>query len=164
MLILILVAALYDFAAAGAGQFTFTPIAKFLVDSLAGKETFSKAAHFFKAQAASVNSVDVELQGEIKREAIALNTRAVDICTTEPDRSFINSRFIYSSSMSVVVIQMISCISYIEAKDLATMASTYVNSTGANDTLYTTYFGATPITEVITTLDAVAAEDSTNRT
>lgn len=44
------------------------------------------------------------------------------------------------------------------------MSSAYVNSTGANDTLYMTYFGATATSEVITTLNAVANEDSTNRT
>uniref|UniRef100_A0A8H7XZZ9 deuterolysin n=1 Tax=Psilocybe cubensis TaxID=181762 RepID=A0A8H7XZZ9_PSICU len=139
------VGALYDFVGAGAGKYTFTPVTKFLFDNSADKETFSTASRYLKAQVTSVNSVDVELQGEMAREIMALNTRAVDICTTEPDKSFINS-------------------SYIEAKALASMASAYVNSTGANDTLYTSYFGATPVTEVVTTLDAVAAEDSTNRT
>lgn len=85
---LLLVSSLYDFATAGAGTFTFEPIANFLVvDAEATKGSFSKV------QASTINSVDITVNGAIPaRELVALNSRAQDICTTSSKKSFIDAR------------------------------------------------------------------------
>lgn len=80
-------AALYDFASAGAGTFSFEPITNFQV---AGAE--DEVASLSKVQAASPK-VEVEVTGDIaKRELAQLNKRATDICTTSSRKSFIDAR------------------------------------------------------------------------
>lgn len=53
--------------------------------------------------------------------------------------------------------------SYSEAKTLASTASSYVSSHGA-DSLYTAYWGATATSRVTSVLNAVSSESSSTRT
>ncbi|KAF9441014.1 zincin [Macrolepiota fuliginosa MF-IS2] len=130
------VAHLFDFATAGPGKFTFTPVADFAVNT---DSNLSRIA-------AAPTSVEVEVTGDLaKRELPMLNKRAVDICTTSSKKSFIDA-------------------SYSEAKTLASTSSSYVSSHGASDSLYRSYFGSNSISRVTSILNAVAGENSGSRT
>lgn len=55
-------------------------------------------------------------------------------------------------------------ISYSESRSLATLGISYINATGANNTLYQAYWGALAPSNVTAVLNAVATENSNNRT
>ncbi|KXN89006.1 Penicillolysin [Leucoagaricus sp. SymC.cos] len=129
------VAHLFDFATAGAGKFTFEPVADFAINA---NSAFSKVA-------ASSSNVEVEVTGDLSKRELPVNKRAVDTCTNASRKSFIDS-------------------SYSEAKTLATTASSYVSSRGASDSVYRSYFGSTSTSRVTSILNAVANENSSSRT
>ncbi|KAF8885804.1 Deuterolysin metalloprotease family-domain-containing protein [Infundibulicybe gibba] len=129
-----------NFASAGAGTFTFEPITSFQV---AGAQEAATALTRVEAQAAP--TVNINITGDIsQRELQHVNKRAVDICTTASRKSFIDA-------------------AYSEGKSLASTASSYISSHGA-DTLYKAYFGATATSRVTSILNAVASESSSSRT
>ena len=137
-----LVASLYDFEAAGAGKFSFEPVTTFLMASGAQ----AKAIGNFAKATAITNAVEVELSGDIaRRELVALDKRATDICTTASKKTFIDA-------------------SYTEAKTLASTATSYISSKGASDSVYKAYFGAIATSRVSSILNSVATESSTTRT
>lgn len=130
------VAHLFDFATAGPGKFTFSPVANFAINDNA---SFSKVA-------AASSSVEVEVTGDLeKRELPVFNKRAVDICTNASRKSFIDA-------------------SYSEAKSLASIGSSYVSSRGTSDSVYRAYFGSNTASRVTSILNAVANENSSSRT
>lgn len=130
------VAHLFDFATAGPGKYSFTPITNFSVNE---NDAVSKVS-------ADTTAVEIEVAGDLtKRDLPQLNKRAVDICTTSSRKSFIDS-------------------SYSEAKTLARGASSYISSRGASDSLYKAYYGTTSTSTVTGILNAVANENSSSRT
>ncbi|KAF5364111.1 hypothetical protein D9756_000085 [Leucocoprinus leucothites] len=129
------VANLFDFAAAGAGKFTFEPVANFVVSA---DSAFNKIA-------AAPSTVEVEVTGDLAKRELSLNKRAVDICTTASRKSFIDA-------------------SYSEAKTLASVSSSYVSSNGATDSLFRAYFKTNSASTVTRVLNAVASENSGSRT
>ncbi|TFK69406.1 Metalloprotease [Pluteus cervinus] len=136
------VAPLFDFAAAGPGKFTFEPNTNFQV---IGTEDRVASPELTKLDATS-SSVEVEVTGDLKkRELVTVDKRAVSTCTNASRKSFIDA-------------------SYAEAKTLASTASSYVTSKGANDSLYRAYYGATATSRVASVFNAVATEGSNSRT
>ncbi|KAG6879640.1 hypothetical protein C0992_000275 [Termitomyces sp. T32_za158] len=86
------VAPLFDFAAAGAGKYTFEPVTNFQVQDV----TQHLTAFELSKVGATTNFVEVELSGDLaKRELPELNKRAVDICTTSSRKSFIDARLVF---------------------------------------------------------------------
>ncbi|KAG7095528.1 hypothetical protein E1B28_006265 [Marasmius oreades] len=135
------VASLFDFASAGAGTFKFEPVTTFQV---AGSE--EKVVSLADVEELEVGSsaVEVTLSGTPeKRELVPLEKRARNICTTS-QASFISS-------------------AYTEGKQMASAASSYVSSNGANS-LYTSYFKTTSTSTVRSVLSNVANENSSTRT
>ncbi|KAK0196240.1 Metalloprotease [Armillaria mellea] len=135
--------ALFDFASAGPGTFTFTPVTSFYITSPEARVTNGASLDKFSV---SSSSVDVNISGDLAKRDLfpVLNTRAVDICTNATKAQIIDA-------------------SYIGGKSLASSASSYVQSNG-EDSLYTSYFGTTPTATVRTVLDRVANEASDART
>ncbi|KAK0441457.1 Metalloprotease [Desarmillaria tabescens] len=133
---------LFDFASAGPGTFTFTPVTTFqMVGAEAG---FINAVSLDKVSVTS-SSVEVHVSGDLaKRDLPVLDARAVDICTSTSQRSFIDA-------------------SYTEAKSLASIASSYIATNGANS-LYTAYYGATSTSTIRGVFNNVASESSSSRT
>ncbi|KAG6868775.1 hypothetical protein C0993_010702 [Termitomyces sp. T159_Od127] len=85
------VASLFNFAAAGAGKYTFEPVTSFLVQDAAQL----LAAFELSKVGTTAKSVEVELSGDlVKRELPDLDKRAVDICTTSSMKSFIDARLV----------------------------------------------------------------------
>lgn len=137
-----LVAPLYDFAAAGPGTFTFEPETHFQI--IGAEERVADPE--LTIVPATTAAIEVQVEGDLaKRELQQLNKRAVDICTTASRKSFIDS-------------------SYSEAKSLASIASSYVSSRGASDSLFRAYWGSNSVTNVNRVLNAVSGENSSSRT
>ncbi|KAK0196181.1 Metalloprotease [Armillaria mellea] len=135
--------ALFDFASAGPGTFTFTPMTSFYIISPEARVT--DGATLDKVSVSS-SSVDVNISGDLAKRDLfpVLNTRAVDICTNRTKAQIIDA-------------------SYIGGKSLASSASSYIASNGS-DSLYTSYFGTTPTATVRTVFNNVANEASNTRT
>ncbi|KAL0581490.1 hypothetical protein V5O48_000533 [Marasmius crinis-equi] len=126
------VASLFDFATAGPGTFTFTPISEFRV---AGTE--EKAAH--PALLASLSSSAEAIEVEIKDVGSKQVKRAEPECSDSSKLSFIKS-------------------SYTESKELASITADYITSSGASDELYTSYFGSASTSQVAGVFSGVAGE------
>ncbi|KAF8064029.1 Metalloprotease [Lyophyllum atratum] len=135
------VASLFDFASAGVGKFSFQPITTFQVQAVEQRLANSELS---KVEATS-SAVEVEVTRDVAKRELALNKRAVDICTDSSKKSFIDA-------------------SYTEGKSLASAGSSYISSHGAADTLYKAYFGASSTSSVTSILNAVANENSGSRT
>ncbi|EIW62196.1 Metalloprotease [Trametes versicolor FP-101664 SS1] len=131
------VASLYNFEKLGAGAFEFEPVTTFqVIEADAEPRAFKVAAQKVK--------VNVE-QDVAKREiAVAHEKRARVSCSDSSRNSFIAS-------------------SFSEGRSLASIASSYVSSNGA-DTLFRSYFGTTSTSTVRSVLSAVANENSSSRT
>ncbi|KAK0439072.1 Metalloprotease [Desarmillaria tabescens] len=126
--------ALFDFASVGAGAFTFSPVTSFQIISPKTRLT----------------------------SGISLDQCAVDICTDNSKKSFIDARLVQARFISCLKSSKI-CFSYTEGKTLASIASAYISANGSNS-LYTGYYGITPTAEVLTVFDRVANETSNTRT
>ncbi|KAK7042057.1 Deuterolysin metalloprotease family-domain-containing protein [Favolaschia claudopus] len=135
------VSALFDFAAAGKGAFTFTPIITF--QSVPLDEKVAARSQLTAIEAVST-PITISITGDVAKVDM-LSSRATDICTTASKKSFIDA-------------------SYTEAKSLASIASSYVTSRGSSDYLYRAYWGSTATSRVISILNAVANENSSSRT
>ncbi|KAK0222396.1 hypothetical protein IW262DRAFT_1271318 [Armillaria fumosa] len=95
--------------------------------------------------AVSSSSVDVHISGDLaKRDLPLLDARAVDMCTSGSQKSFIDA-------------------SYTEAKSLASIASSYIATNGANS-LHTAYYGATSTSTIRGVFNNVASKSSRSRT
>jgi deuterolysin len=136
------VASLYDFAAVGAGTYTFEPVTTFQMQGVEESVAAHKAS--FAKVTTSTNKVEVQIAGDLAKRELTLDKRARDICTDSSKKSFIDS-------------------SYTEGKALASGAVSYISSHGS-DTLYKAYFGATATSRVSSVLSAVANENSSSRT
>ncbi|THU90880.1 zincin [Dendrothele bispora CBS 962.96] len=136
------VASVFDFAKAGAGSFTFEPVQTF---QIAGADAEVKSiVQMDKVSASSAPSVTVNIVGDLTKREMAINKRATDICTTASRKSFIDA-------------------SYSEAKSLASIASSYIGSNGANS-LFTSYYKTNSPTTIRSVFNAVAGENSSSRT
>ncbi|KAJ6585747.1 Deuterolysin metalloprotease family-domain-containing protein [Mycena capillaripes] len=133
------VAALYDFASVGPGPFDFAPVTTFQ-SAPTGQKIATRAALTTVEAISTPHTIAVT--DDVSNHALA--RRATDICTTASRKSFIDA-------------------SYSEAKTLASTASSYVSSHGA-DSLYTAYWGATATSRVTSVLNAVSSESSSSRT
>ncbi|KAK0430154.1 Metalloprotease [Desarmillaria tabescens] len=135
--------ALFDFASAGPGTFTFTPMTSFYITSPEARVT--DAASLDKVSISS-SSVDVNISGDLTKRDLfpVLNTRAVDICTNSSKAHIIDA-------------------SYTGSKALASAASSYIAANGTNS-LYNSYFGTSPTSTVRAVFDRVANESSNTRT
>ncbi|KAK0201344.1 Metalloprotease [Desarmillaria ectypa] len=132
----------FDFASAGPGTFTFAPVTSFQMTSPQAR--LANAASLDQVSISS-SSVDVHVSGDLaKRDLPVLDARAVDICTSASQKSFIDA-------------------SYTEAKSLASIASSYISNNGANS-LYTAYYGATSTSTIRSVFNNVASESSGSRT
>ncbi|KAK0492380.1 Metalloprotease [Armillaria luteobubalina] len=133
---------LFDFASAGPGTFTFAPVTSFQTVSPEARITDAGSLDLVTV---SSSSVDVHVSGDLaKRDLPVLDARAVDICTSSSQKSFIDA-------------------SYTEAKSLASIASSYIATNGANS-LYTAYYGATSTSTIRGVFNNVASESSRSRT
>ncbi|KAK7436844.1 hypothetical protein VKT23_014486 [Stygiomarasmius scandens] len=136
------VSSVFDFASAGAGSFTFEPVQTF---QIAGAEAEVKSiVQMDKVAASSAPSVTVNISGDLAKRELPLNKRATNICNSASQRSFIDA-------------------SYTEAKQLASIASSYIGSNGANS-LYTSYYKTNPTSTIRSVFNAVANENSNSRT
>ncbi|KAK7469978.1 hypothetical protein VKT23_001414 [Stygiomarasmius scandens] len=88
-----------------------------------------------------VPTVDVEVNGVIARKA----KRATNICEDATQAAFI------SAAES-------------EGKELASIASDYISSNGASDSLYSSYWGSSPASTISGVFDRVANENDASRT
>ncbi|KAF5387655.1 hypothetical protein D9615_000776 [Tricholomella constricta] len=134
------VASLYDFASVGTGSFSFKPITNFrlLAADDEAKGNFSKVE-------VNANDMVIKVTKDIaKRELPQVNKRAVDTCQEGWKKSFIDD-------------------SYMEGKSLAGYGASYINANGAN-TLFQSFWGNSTTSKVLSVLDAVANENSSNRT
>ncbi|KAI0092870.1 Metalloprotease [Irpex rosettiformis] len=130
------VAPLYNFESLGTGMYTFEPVTTFqIIGDDAKPNAFEVSAASFK--------VDVK-HDVAARELKVLDKRAKNACTSSSYTSFISS-------------------SYSEGKTLASIASSYVASNGANS-LFKSYFGSTSTSTVRNVLNNVANENSSSRT
>ncbi|KAK0441460.1 Metalloprotease [Desarmillaria tabescens] len=129
--------ALFDFALAGPGTFTFTPVTSFYITSPEARVT--DAASLDQVSVSS-SSVDVNISGDLAKRDLfpVLNTRAVDICTNSTKAHIIDAR-------------------------LLRQASSYIAANGTNS-LYNSYFGTTPTDTVRAVFDRIANESSNTRT
>ncbi|KAK7037416.1 hypothetical protein VNI00_011166 [Paramarasmius palmivorus] len=133
------VASLFDFATAGVGKFSFQPNTEFRV---AGVDEQASHPVALAQVAADTQPIEVEVTGDLgKREW----KRSTVECSSSSEASFISA-------------------SYTESKQLATIASSYVSSNGASDSLFTAYFGGNSASAVTTILDRVADENDSGRT
>lgn len=155
------VSSIYDFASVGTGAFTFTPVTDFVtVDSPAISSASAKhveAGHEFSKIETEVtsNTVTVEVTNDVAKrdlegrepeaEAGTLQKRARTVCSNTSQASFISS-------------------SYSEAKSLASLSSSYVNSRGTSDALYRSYWGSNSASRVTSVFNGVANENSSSRT
>ncbi|KAH9936816.1 Metalloprotease [Epithele typhae] len=130
------VAPLFDFEALGAGSFEFEPLTTFqVVDEDARPNAYK----------VSVKTLKVNVKSDVqKRELRAIDKRAVVSCSSSSMASFISA-------------------SYTEGKSLASIASSYIASNGANS-LFRSYFGSSSTSSVRSVLNAVANENSSSRT
>ncbi|KAI0818708.1 Metalloprotease [Irpex lacteus] len=129
------VAPLYDFESLGTGIYTFEP-----VDTFQGVNEDAKLSSFKVSDA----PLKVEVKHDVAKRELKVNKRAVNICTNSSEASFISS-------------------AYSEGKSLASIASSYVASNGANS-LFKLYFGNSSTTTVRNVLNNVANENASNRT
>ncbi|KAF9445022.1 zincin, partial [Macrolepiota fuliginosa MF-IS2] len=129
------VAHLFDFATAGPGKFTFSPLANFAINSNSALSRISAAS----------SNIEVEVTGDVAKRELPLNKRAVDICTDSTLKAFIDG-------------------SYTEAKSLASIGSSYVSSQGTSDSVFEGYFGSNSASAVTSILNAVSSESSSSRT
>ncbi|KAK7047609.1 hypothetical protein VNI00_006377 [Paramarasmius palmivorus] len=129
----------FDFATVGAGTFKFEPLVDLRVGGL--EEEIASPAALAKVTVAS-QAIEITVTGEIaKRE----EKRAVSVCSNASRKSFIDA-------------------SYTEAKELARLASSYVTSRGASDSLYRAYFKTNSASTISSRFNAVANENSSSRT
>ncbi|KAI0820698.1 Metalloprotease [Trametes gibbosa] len=131
------VAPLYNFEKLGAGAFEFEPITTFqVVEKDAEPRTYR----------AHAQNVKVNVKQDVAKRGLAAahNKRARVSCSSSSQNSFIST-------------------SYSEGKSLASIASSYVATHGA-DTLFRSYFGTTSLLTRKTVLQAVANENSSSRT
>ncbi|KAJ7304869.1 Metalloprotease [Mycena albidolilacea] len=136
------VSALFDFASAGPGPFTFEPVTTFQSAPTDQDQQISARSQLVVLEALA-NPLTIAVTGDVVNHQ--LTRRARDICTSTSQKSFIDA-------------------SYTEAKSLASLSSSYVSSRGAADTLYRAYWGATATSRITSVLNAVASESSTSRT
>ncbi|KAF9266077.1 zincin [Marasmius fiardii PR-910] len=134
------VASLFDFATAGPGTFSFSPISDFRV---AGAEEKIDLPAKMNSLAVASDAIEVEIKNVMKREI----KRAVAVCDDAQKKSFIQARHVYVSSW-----QFFS--SYTEGKALASQAANYINS-NSGDALVEDYFS---------TRGSTAAGESSSRT
>jgi hypothetical protein len=88
------VSALYDFSAAGAGKFSFTPQTDFVVASASDALAKVASPSFSRVEAAAT-PVEVDIIGDLsKRELEVIDRRATNICTDSTKKSFIASRYV----------------------------------------------------------------------
>ncbi|KAL0070273.1 hypothetical protein AAF712_002765 [Marasmius tenuissimus] len=125
------VSSLFDFATAGPGTFSFTPISDFRV---AGDQKASHPALMAEVSSSS-NVIEVEVKNVVKKEV----RRAVTECADSSKKSFIEA-------------------SYTEGKELASITSQYIGSAGANDQLFTSYFGSNSPSSIASVYNDVAGE------
>ncbi|KAI0368404.1 Metalloprotease [Pilatotrama ljubarskyi] len=131
------VAPLYNFEKLGTGAFEFEPVTTFQVIEADAKP------HAYKISAKKF-TVNVK-QDVAKRELKAKHDKRARVsCSNSSQSSFISS-------------------SYSEGKSLASIASSYVASHGA-DSLFKSYFGSTSTSTVRNVLNNVANENSSSRT
>ncbi|KAJ7826151.1 hypothetical protein B0H13DRAFT_2374544 [Mycena leptocephala] len=125
------VSALFDFASVSAGSFSFE--SAFQTASTA--QMISARGELTTIEATS-NPITITVTNDVANRSLAVDRRATSMGTTA-------SR------------------NYSEGKTLASVASSYVTSRGASDSLYRAYFGATANSPSI--LNTVAAENSASR-
>ncbi|PBK96060.1 hypothetical protein ARMGADRAFT_1077571 [Armillaria gallica] len=100
---------IFDFASASPGTFIFATVASFQTASPKARLTDAASLDHISV---SSSSVDVHTSGDLeKRDVPILDARAVDICTSSSQRSFIDA-------------------SYTEANSLASIASSYISTNG----------------------------------
>ncbi|KAF9030873.1 zincin [Hymenopellis radicata] len=133
------VSEIYDFASAGTGTYSFAPLTEFQVAG--AEDSVSAVAELAKVTVAAP-SVGVEVTSDVARR---VRKRATDICKDSSMASFIDA-------------------SYTEAKELASISSSYISTNGASDSVYTAYFGASSTSKVTGIIDAVADENDSSRT
>jgi deuterolysin len=123
----LLVSALYDFESHGTGAFTFSPITTFQV--IPGDKKISEAKISPEtALKVAAAKVDVVVTKDVARREMK-EKRATVTCTNATYKSYITA-------------------SYNEGKTLASVASSYIASRGASDSLYRAYFGTASTTTV----------------
>jgi deuterolysin len=133
----------YDFAAAGAGKFTFEPVTTFQVSSVPSGNSVAAIGDLTRIDVSAADKVEVAVSGEIKNQELPHDKRAVDTCTNS-NKSFIDS-------------------SYSEGKSLASVASSYIGSHGA-DSLFTSYYKTNTPSSIQAVFNNVANENSSSRT
>ncbi|KAK1215961.1 hypothetical protein PQX77_021418 [Marasmius sp. AFHP31] len=129
------VSSLFDFATAGPGTFSFMPIPNFQV---AGDQKASHPALMAELSSSS-NVIEIEVKNVAKRKVKRANT----FCLDSQKRRFIEA-------------------SFTEGKELASITSQYIRLAGANDQLFTSYFGSNDHSKIAGVYDNVAG-DSGNR-
>ncbi|KIY72455.1 zincin [Cylindrobasidium torrendii FP15055 ss-10] len=136
------VSALYDFDAAGAGTFTFSPLVDFMVAKAdAALDTLAEvASNNFEVAISNVTPVALMAEATDK-----LEKRASVSCSTSTYSSFISS-------------------SYSEAKSLASLGVSYISSYGSSGSIFSAYFSGVSTSTVSSKLSAVASESSSSRT
>ena len=134
---------MYDFSATGPGTFTFDPVSTFQVVGLNDDvETISDTT---RINISNTGSVSITVTDDVSKRNLNLDKRAEVTCSNSSQASFISD-------------------SYTEGKSLAALSSSYITTRGADDSVYNAYYGANPISSVISKFDAVANENSTSRT
>ncbi|SJL15566.1 uncharacterized protein ARMOST_19067 [Armillaria ostoyae] len=123
----IMISTLFDSASVGPGTFTFAAVTSFQTANPKARLIDAASLDHFSV---SSSSVDAHISGDLaKRDLPVLDARAVDICTSSSQKSFI---------------------------DATSIASSYIATNRANS-LYTAYYGVTStsaIRVVFTTLQA----------
>ncbi|KAF8626732.1 hypothetical protein AX17_006498 [Amanita inopinata Kibby_2008] len=135
------VASLFDFKSAGAGTYTVQPHASFVAMGV----NDDPATATFQRVVANANTLTVKVAGDLANRELHREKRAVDICGSPSEASFIDA-------------------SYNEGQNLASVASNYVNTYFGTDSLYQAYFNNGDPNTVISVLDNVAFENSGSRT
>ncbi|TFK29058.1 zincin [Coprinopsis marcescibilis] len=141
------VAALYDFASAGTGSFSFTPLTYFYTaEALESTELSLASAAEITVEKGSLT---VQVTNDVATRTLGGNShlakRARNICTNTSRRTFIDS-------------------SYTESRSLASGATSYINSRGTSDSLYVAYWGTNTASRVTGVFNGVVNENSSSRT
>lgn len=157
--IIILVASLYDFASAGTGTFSFTPITPSQFLGVGGNDVPSSLVPI------STNEIHVNVTGDVSHRAHLEDKRSFvdpNCAQYAVEYGSIANRFVMSGTDQPGISTDPSR-SYSEAKALAKLASDYIKSRGPNDALYVSYFKTNTPADVTAVLDNVANENDATR-
>ena len=137
------VSALYDFFATGPGTFTFDPVSSFQVSGL--NDTDETILDPVVIDAEKAGPISITVTDHVSKRELGLEKRVAVDCT--------DMRKEWSIFLS-----------FLDAKQLASGAASYLREHGSKSVDYKNHFGSSTMQQVIDNFDAAANQDWATRT